>query len=137
MNRIEKLTIPSNPEELPAIDEIAERVAIELKFPKDMRDDIAIAVTEAVNNAIIHGNNQDPEKKVHITFTSQPDGLEVQIIDEGGGFDPQNMPDPTTPENILLEQGRGLFIIQHLMDFTEFKKIPGGMKITMVKKLRK
>lgn len=137
MNRLEELTIPSDTEELPKVDEIAERVAIELKFPKDLRDDIAIAVTEAVNNAIIHGNNEDPDKKVHITFISQPDGLEVQIVDEGGGFDPEKMPDPTTPENILLEQGRGLFIIRHLMDFTEFKRVPGGMQITMVKKLRK
>jgi len=137
MTRLQELTIPSDPEELPRVDEIAEKVAIEMKFPKDLRDDIAIAVTEAVNNAIIHGNHEDPDKKVHITFTSQPDGLKVRVIDEGDGFDPDKMPDPTSPENILLEQGRGVFIIKHLMDYTEFKKVRGGMQITMVKKLRK
>jgi len=137
MTRLQELTIPSDPEELPKVDEIAEKVAIEMKFPKDLRDDIAIAVTEAVNNAIIHGNHEDPDKKVHITFTSQPDGLKVRVIDEGDGFDPDKMPDPTSPENILLEQGRGVFIIKHLMDYTEFKKVRGGMQITMVKKLRK
>jgi len=137
MTRLQELTIPSDPEELPKVDEIAEKVAIEMKFPKDLRDDIAIAVTEAVNNAIIHGNHEAPDKKVHITFTSQPDGLKVRVIDEGDGFDPDKMPDPTSPENILLEQGRGVFIIKHLMDYTEFKKVRGGMQITMVKKLRK
>ncbi|MBC8278941.1 MAG: ATP-binding protein [FCB group bacterium] len=137
MTRLQELTIPSDPEELPKVDEIAEKVAIEMKFPKDLRDDIAIAVTEAVNNAIIHGNHEDPDKKVHITFTSQPDGLKVRVIDEGDGFDPDKMPDPTTPENILLEQGRGVFIIKHLMDYTEFKKVRGGMQITMVKKHKK
>ena len=137
MTRLQELTIPSDPEELPKVDEIAEKVAIEMKFPKDLRDDIAIAVTEAVNNAIIHGNHEDPDKKVHLTFTSQPDGLKVRVIDEGDGFDPDKMPDPTTPENILLEQGRGVFIIKHLMDYTEFKKVRGGMQITMVKKHKK
>ena len=137
MTQLEELTIPSNPEELARVDEIAERVAIELKFPKDLRDDIAIAVTEAVNNAIMHGNHADPDKKVHIIFTREPQGLKVEILDEGEGFDPDKMPDPTSPENILLEQGRGLFIIRHLMDDTEFKKVTGGMKITMVKNLRK
>ncbi len=135
MNRIHTIDIPSNPDELPFIDETAGKIAKKMGFSKEQRDDIAIAVTEAVNNAIMHGNNADPRKIVHITFIVESAILTIKIRDEGPGFDPNSLPDPTAPENILLEKGRGLFIIRHLMDEFHIIRTPHGMELMLVKKL--
>jgi len=132
----EILVIPSNPDELTRVDQTADKIAAELGFSKQLRDDIAIAVTEAVNNAIVHGNKADIRKKVHITFLIEPGKLTVKIRDQGKGFDPSLLPDPTAPENLLLERGRGLFIIRHLMDELHINLTPEGMELILIKKLR-
>lgn len=133
MDSTETLVIPSDPDELPKVDEAAERITEELGFPKEQRDDISIAVTEAVNNAIMHGNNADRKKTVTITFVKETGRLTVKVRDQGNGFDAEELPDPTHPENIMRSKGRGLFIIRHLMDEVSLSKVEGGMEIVMVK----
>lgn len=81
---------------------------------------ILIAVTEAVNNAILHGNGQDPNKNVHITYETENQMVFFNIKDQGTGFDPQGIPDPTDPENLEKPNGRGVFLMQRLADSCEF-----------------
>jgi len=81
---------------------------------------ILIAVTEAVNNAIQHGNNLDPKKSIYVAFESTPQNLSFIIADEGKGFDFTSLPDPTEPENIEKPNGRGVFLMKHLADGVDF-----------------
>ncbi|MCG9911346.1 MAG: ATP-binding protein [Flavobacteriales bacterium] len=81
---------------------------------------ILIALTEAVNNAILHGNLQDPTKKVHISFETENRMVFFHIKDEGCGFNPSEIPDPTDPENLEKPNGRGVFLMQRLADTCEF-----------------
>jgi serine/threonine-protein kinase RsbW len=134
MNIIQELIIPSLPEELLKVDEVAEKIADEMSFSQDDKDNIAISITEAVNNAIMHGNHADPKKKVYITFMQEDSNLVIKIRDEGEGFNPGIVPDPTSTDNILKEKGRGLFIIHQLMDEVILRKTPVGMDVTLIKR---
>lgn len=78
--------------------------------------DILISLTEAVNNAIIHGNKQDLSKTVKVSLLRTAKGLSFTVSDEGNGFDPDNIPDPTAPENLACCGGRGVFLIRELSD---------------------
>ena len=102
---------------------------------------VSVAVRESVVNAIKHGNQQDAAKHVFVefesTFTSEASELHIRVRDEGPGFDPETLPDPLAPENLLRSSGRGIFLIRNFMDETVLKKVPGGMEIRMVKKLQK
>jgi serine/threonine-protein kinase RsbW len=99
---------------------------------------VGVAVRESVINAIKHGNGEDERKRVHVEFTSlngdTPPGLIIRVRDEGTGFDPQSIPDPLAPENVLKSSGRGIFLIRSFMDELEVKRAPeGGMELVMVK----
>ena len=131
--KIKELKIPSNPDRLPQVDELAQKAAREMGFTKEQSDDISIAVTEIVNNAIIHGNKTDTSKNVIITFKIEKDQLTIVITDEGNGFNPDEVDDPTAPGNILKSKGRGIYIVRHLMDKVSFSSGPDGMIITMIK----
>ena len=132
----EKLIIGSDPDNIFTVDEWAERIAEEMGFAPDERDDIAISVTEAVNNAIVHGNGQDPTKRVFIEFVKERNELRVSVCDEGGGFNPECIDDPTKPENLMKPFGRGVLIIRSLMDEVDFQCLGEGMKVTLVKRRR-
>jgi serine/threonine-protein kinase RsbW len=98
-------------------------------------DDIALALSEALANAVLHGNRGDPYKKVHICAACEaPDRFMLAVTDEGQGFDPAAIGDPTVPDNLLLKHGRGLLLIRHLMDETEFRL--GGRQVVMRKQLQ-
>lgn len=94
--------------------------------------DIEIAVREALTNAIVHGNHEDPEKRVYVTSRCGQDGeVFVTIRDLGKGFDSRAVPDPTIPENRLSGHGRGIYLMHALMDEVQFEQ--GGTVV----KLRK
>ncbi|MFQ5822690.1 MAG: ATP-binding protein [bacterium] len=128
-----EVTIPSKLEEIATVEKFAEKAADEMKFNDEEKDSLAIAVTEAVNNAIIHGNNKDIEKKVHIKFAFQESKLIVTVKDQGRGFDPTNLSDPLAPENLLKESGRGIFILSTLMDDVKFNFKQDGTEIQLIK----
>jgi serine/threonine-protein kinase RsbW len=90
-----------------------------------------IALTEGVNNAIVHGNKRDESKSV--TITGQiTDGVLVLTIDDcGSGFDPDSLPDPLAPENLLRDGGRGVFLMRSLTDAAEFSMMEGGSRTTL------
>ena len=85
--------------------------------------EILIAMTEAVNNAIVHGNKLDSNKMVDIQVTVSGSELQFRIADEGPGFDFENIPDPTSPENIEKPNGRGVFLMRQLADACEFEEL--------------
>ena len=91
-----------------------DEIALETKLDKEKQNDIYIAITEAVNNAIIHGNQHNTSKKVVIDFILEGEQLKFKVEDEGCGFNPDHLEDPTLPENINEPSGRGVFIMKHL-----------------------
>jgi serine/threonine-protein kinase RsbW len=100
---------------------------------------VGVAVRESVINAIKHGNGNDIGKRVHVEFTpldgQVPAGLAIRVRDEGSGFDPDNVPDPLAPENLLKASGRGIFLIRSFMDELTLQRAPqGGMEVVMVKR---
>ena len=98
---------------------------------------VSVAVRESVTNAIRHGNAGDAGKRVHIEFTylGADAGLSIRVRDEGCGFDPDALPDPLSPENLLKASGRGIFLIRSFLDEFELRRAPeGGMEIVMVKR---
>jgi serine/threonine-protein kinase RsbW len=87
---------------------------------------IDMAVREAVTNAVIHGNRQDENKSVDVTLKSSPDAVEISVHDQGAGFKPEDVPDPTAEENILKASGRGIFFMRSFMDEVNWLIRPGG-----------
>jgi serine/threonine-protein kinase RsbW len=125
------IEIPSEKKSIKAI----EPIILELKHKLKLRDDrfynILIAVTEAVNNALIHGNKLNYDKKVFITVHSDNKYITVKVRDEGCGFDPELLADPRQPENLLKESGRGVFLIKELSDNYEYVFSGQGSELVM------
>jgi serine/threonine-protein kinase RsbW len=98
-------------------------------------DEVRLALREALNNAVKHGSGFDASKQVHVTARCNPrDGFWISIRDEGPGFDPARVPDPTQPENLERFSGRGLFMIRELMDDVQFHS--SGREIRMRRRPR-
>lgn len=102
-----------------------------LNISSEKYNNILLAITEAVNNAIIHGNKNDIKKEIGLEFIITDDFIKIVVTDEGEGFDLEKVPDPTLPENLLSEHGRGIFIIKHFVDELKFEKIPNGNSIIL------
>lgn len=104
-----------------------------------MSDDAAfgidMAIREAVTNAVLHGNRQDENKTVDIVLKSSPDAVEISVHDQGPGFNPEDVPDPTAKENILKASGRGIFFMRTFMDEVDWLIRPeGGTTVRMLKR---
>ncbi|MCX8142682.1 MAG: ATP-binding protein [Bacteroidia bacterium] len=117
----QKILFPSNSDTIAEVEKLVQSLCEKYDIPEDAFGNILIALTEAVNNAIYHGNKSNPDKKVTIEYLINQDILKFVVSDEGDGFDYQNLPDPTLPENITKIGGRGIFIIHQLADKVEFK----------------
>ena len=113
----------STNENLVVAEKLIDDICQKYKVDEDNYGNILIAVTEAVNNAINHGNKQDTSKKVHMEVTYLSDRtLKFTVTDEGEGFDYASLPDPTDPENIEKISGRGVFLMQNLADKIDFSE---------------
>ncbi len=110
----------SNYENLSVAEKLINDISEFYKLPEDYYGNILVAVTEAVNNAIQHGNKSNPDKSIELTFKKEDDTLHFIVKDEGDGFDYENVPDPTDPANIEKINGRGVFLMKHLADNIEF-----------------
>ena len=96
---------------------------------------IDMAVREAVTNAVLHGNRQDENKTVEIVLKSSPDAVEISVHDQGPGFNPEDVPDPTDSENLLKTSGRGIFFMRTFMDEVDWLIRPeGGTTVRMLKR---
>ena len=117
-----ELVISSVPDEIARVEQFIDHLNEDLRFKEDVYGNILIAVTEAVNNSIKHGNAQSEAKKVRITGDLEKGyRLTIRVEDEGEGFDYDNLEDPTDPLNLLKEQGRGVFVMRQLSDKLSFK----------------
>lgn len=110
------ISIVSEPESINIIENLIEELRTEHNIHEDAFGNILVSVTEAVNNAIQHGNEYNPSKKVTVTYEVEGDNLIFTVQDEGPGFDFYNLPDPTAPENLEKPTGRGVFLMKHLSD---------------------
>ena len=130
-----ELTLPSR---IDAVDEAAVSIAGILSrsgVAEDVAFGVDMAVREAVTNAVMHGNREDAAKFVRVTAKNSPDCLEISVDDEGAGFNPAKIPDPTAAENILKSSGRGIFFMRNFMDAVEWIIRPeGGTTVRMTKK---
>ncbi|HNP18391.1 MAG TPA: ATP-binding protein [Fulvivirga sp.] len=115
-----KIQIPSLTENIRMIESFIDNAKEKFQLDDDIYGNIMIAVTEAVNNAIKHGNNGDKSKNVSLSLTLDDSMIKFVIEDEGGGFDYLNLPDPTSPENLEKPGGRGIFLMKHLSDEVAF-----------------
>ena len=111
----------------------AEQYARRAGFDEDTVPQITMAVRESAVNAVIHGNGYDAAKHFSVAFETTSDSLVVRVCDEGSGFDPDSIPDPLAPENILRGSGRGIFLIRAFMDEVHFRKLDPGTELTLIK----
>jgi serine/threonine-protein kinase RsbW len=123
------------PSEVTAISPFVDRLTLLLRnrgcVPEGVRD-VEIALREALANAIIHGNHEDRRKHVQVTCRCEPGEVSIAVRDEGKGFDINNVPDPTAPENIGSAHGRGIHVMKALMDEIRFEE--GGAAVHMRKR---
>jgi serine/threonine-protein kinase RsbW len=110
-------SIPGNVDK---VNNIVENLASKFRLAPDTYGNILISLTEAVNNAIIHGNKQDESKIVEVRTESRGSKLAITVKDEGKGFDFDSVPDPTSPERICQCGGRGVFLMRQLSDRCRF-----------------
>ena len=119
----EKITLLSDSSILNKVEEFCQNFGAKIKISENILDTLLIAITELVNNAVIHGNKKNPDKKVIIELISNFNTLKVLIKDEGEGFDEKNISDPTSEENLYKTSGRGVFIVKHMSkSFTHYKE---------------
>lgn len=129
-----RLVIPSDPHRIAEADEFLENALRAHGIPDALVTDVAIASTELVNNAIVHGNKSNPNKTVTIELIFTDTDLTVRVTDQGEGFNPQEIPDPLAEENLLREVGRGVFIVRSLMDEVRYEAGPGGGTVVVARK---
>ena len=118
---VTEVVLPSDYQSLIDVEKIVGDVCDEFGVQEDAFGNVLIAVSEAVNNAIQHGNKNNPEAKVEIKVANQDDTFCIQVKDQGPGFSFQDLPDPTAPENLLKDSGRGVFLMKNLADEVEFQ----------------
>ena len=114
------LRLRSNPRNIALIEDFVKFICQKYRVKSEQYGDILISLTEAVNNAITHGNKNDESKEVKIQHSLAPDSIAFKVSDEGRGFDFRSLPDPTCPEHIHNCGGRGVFLMQRLCDQIEF-----------------
>lgn len=110
------IQIPSMPENIRIVESFIDNAKEKFHITDDLYGNIMVAVTESVNNAIKHGNSSDKNKFVNISLFIEPKLLKFVVEDQGLGFDPDSLPDPTLPENISKPDGRGIFLMRNLCD---------------------
>lgn len=127
-----RLEIVSDPENLELVEDFVSTFTKDIGLHEEKLPGLLLSITEAVTNAIKHANKYDVNKKVFIDVFVDNDILTLKIKDEGKGFDPEAIPDPTEPENLLKDSGRGLFLMRFYMKELHFNVTPTGTETTLV-----
>jgi serine/threonine-protein kinase RsbW len=131
---MEELVLASELEVLDRVDAATLRCAREAGLDEGLSTDVAIAVIEAVTNAVVHGNRFGGDKRVRVKFDWEPGKIWITVHDEGIGFDLSTIPDPTDPQRFMACAGRGIYIMKQVMDSVEFDmNSGGGTTVTMSK----
>lgn len=129
MNKLE-LSIASKVSNITEVECFIEQFTEQFRLPRKLYGRVSLSVIEAVNNAILSGNKQDPDKQVKIVAEQTTQQISITVEDEGEGFDYTYIPDPTLPDNIGKVAGRGLYLMKTLSDKLVFDK--NGAKVTLV-----
>ena len=125
--------IPSIKENVSVVESFIENIGEKIRIEEAIYGNVLVSVTEAVNNAIVHGNKEDKNKKVRLGLKQNKKSVRFIVEDEGMGFDHNTLPDPTNPKNLEKVKGRGIFLIKSLSDKTTFKQ--NGRVVEMLFKL--
>ena len=129
------ITIPSDAVYLAAVDDFIFKYLKQAGITESDIADISISVSEIVNNAIEYGNHNDIEKKVRVSCGLKGNELFISIKDQGTGFDPDSIPDPTAADNLMKKAGRGIFIARSLLDSVEFNFTDNGTEVILKKNI--
>jgi serine/threonine-protein kinase RsbW len=132
--RTVRLDLASRLEMLEVVQTVISRLATLADFNEDEAHYLSVALRESVVNAIKHGNKLDATKRVRLEFTLRPKSLEVEVRDEGPGFDLGTLRDPLAPENLLRADGRGIFFMRSFMDDVSYAFPPEGGTVVRMRK---
>jgi serine/threonine-protein kinase RsbW len=131
-----QLELESDPNNLITVEEFVNYFAKDLGIDEEKINGLMLSVTEATTNAIIHANKCDVNKKVLIDVYKNDDSLIIKVKDEGKGFDPNKVPDPTAPENLLKDSGRGVYLMRVYMDGLDYNLTPTGTETILTLNLK-
>lgn len=134
------LVLKSHVDVLDYVQVVCDQLCATAHLNEDAGHWVGVSVRESVVNAIRHGNKFDPAKRVQVDFAfvpaDTPEFLEIKVVDEGEGFEPDCVADPLAPENLLKSSGRGIFFMRNFMDDVQLRRRPeGGMEVRMRKRL--
>ncbi|HEY5615917.1 MAG TPA: ATP-binding protein [Bacteroidota bacterium] len=128
----------SNPKEIVHVEQFLDKVNAVAKLDDGTFYRLLVASTEAVNNAIMHGNKSDPRKKVLVRVVfKKHDSLTVTVQDQGAGFDPAGVPNPIEDKNLFKTSGRGVFLMKELMDEVQYSFGKEGSKVELTINLKR
>ncbi len=129
-----EIDFPSSVENVRYVENLIDEITVKYKVSSEIYGNILVSIVEAVNNAIIHGNKLDPKKAVHVTFSVKEGYFTFNIKDQGNGYNIDDVPDPTLPENIEDPHGRGIFLMKNLADEINYYK--NGAEIELKFKIK-
>ncbi len=127
------ITIPSSQDHLVDVDLFIETALREYGTPESLIPDIAISVSELVNNAVMHGNKQSRDKVVTVRIRRKDNSVQIDVTDQGTGFNPEEIQNPIDNDNLLKAVGRGIFIVRSFMDTVDIHPSPNGTTVTIGK----
>ncbi len=125
------LTLSSNPRSVSRVEGFLKRINRSTRLNEIQYHKLMVSLTEAVNNAIVHGNRANPDRKVALTCEVLPGWLLLVVNDQGKGFKPEKVTNPLKKENLMKESGRGIFLMRTLMDKVEFEYHRTGMEVRL------
>ena len=128
-------SLSSTMESVSEVEAAADKMAEAAGLDEDERFLFGMAVREAAVNAVLHGNEYDPAKKITVKLENTGTDLVISVADQGKGVDPDTLPDPLAPENLLRGTGRGIFLIRSFMDEVNFRQLHPGTELTLIKHL--
>jgi serine/threonine-protein kinase RsbW len=136
-----RLELPSSFEMLDLVEALSDRLSSIAGLDEDATHWVSVAVRESVINAVKHGNKEDKAKQVTVEFSLaprvKPEQFTIEVLDQGVGFDYEDVGDPLAPENLMKSSGRGIFFMRNFMDDVAIARRPeGGMSVRMMKKLQ-
>ena len=122
MHQTYNVTLSSTFDQAETIPDFVDKIASECSLDEDPSETFKLILSEAVTNAIVHGNDENPEKSVYIKVTVTDGSISAEVKDEGAGFEPKEKKDPLKEENLMDVGGRGIFLIEQFADHMEFKE---------------
>lgn len=126
-----RISLPSSSKSISRVEGFLKKIGRTVRLDEIQFHKLMVSLTEAVNNAIVHGNRSDPAKKVSVVCEVLPGWLLLMVADEGGGFNPEKVGNPLSKKNLMKESGRGIFLMRTLMDKVEFNPGNGGTEVRL------